>query len=57
MIQFESAEDELLFPGSEQPAFTRLLDLNLELFGGVSDAVAGGRHDSEGFHDQAGRSV
>ena len=40
LAQLDRAEDELLFPGSEQAAFARLLDLDLELFGGVSDAVA-----------------
>ena len=49
VTQFDGAEDELLFPGSKQAPFARLLDLDLELFGGMGDAVPGWEAEPRAF--------
>ena len=53
MTQLDGAEDELLFPGSKQAPFTRLLDLDLELFGGMGHAVPSRDSQAESFYDGA----
>ena len=46
LAQFNRAEDEFFFPGGEQAPFARLLDLDLQFFGGVGHAVTAGSHES-----------
>jgi len=42
LCEFDGAEDEFLFAGGEQSALARLLNLNLQLFCGMRNAVSGG---------------
>ena len=57
LAEFDGAENELLFAGGEQAAFARLLNLNLEFFGGVGNAVPGGSDNAESLDDDAGGAV
>ena len=57
LAQFDRADDELFFSGGQEAALACLLDLNLQLFGGVRSVVAVGLGDAEGFDDRAGDAV
>src|SRR5258707_709327 len=57
LAEFDGAEDDFFFAGGEQSAFASLLNLDLEFFGGVSDAVAGLGIDAHGFDDGSGSAI
>ena len=49
LAKFDGAEDDFFFAGGEQAAFACLLDLDLQLFGGMRDTVARLGIDAHGF--------
>src|SRR5258708_23355862 len=57
MIRRPPRSTLFFFAGGEQSAFASLLNLDLEFFGGVSDAVAGLGIDAHGFDDGSGSAI
>ena len=53
LSEFDGAEDEFFFAGGEQAALARLLDLDLQLFGGVRVAVFLFSGDAERANESA----
>src|SRR5258708_39213647 len=57
MIRRPPRSTLFFFAGGEQSAFASLLNLDLEVFGGGSDAVAGLGIDAHGFDDGSGSAI
>ena len=57
LAKFDGAEDDSLFAWCKQTAFASLLNLNLQLFGGVRDTVACLRRNSHGGDDFPGNAI
>src|SRR5258708_22786199 len=57
LSKFHGAENELFFTGRDQAAFTGLLNLDLEFFGGVRNTVNLRGSNSQGLHNRARYAV
>ncbi len=57
LAEFDGAENEFFFADRQQSPFAGLLNLNLQLFGGMGDAVPGWPHNSERANNRTGNPV
>ncbi len=57
LAELDRAGNEFFFAGSEQAAFTRLLNLDLQLFGRVNGSVNRRLRHAEATHNHAGNPV
>jgi len=53
LAQLDGAENEFFFSDRQQSSFTCLLDLDLQFFGGMGDAVPCGPYDTQCADDSA----
>ncbi len=57
LAELDGADDEFFFAGSEQSSFASLLNLNLQLFGGMRRARDLGLCNPKGFYDRARNAI
>ncbi len=57
LAELDGADDKFFFAGSEESALASLLNLNLQLFGGMYRARNLGLGDAEGLDDRTGDAV